>query len=93
MKPFIFGETDNKMVKHEFNGVEFSRRVRMKRAELDIDMRGLAKKIGVSPATLSRLEGGKTPDINTFANVSYWMGASLNDFFVPKTIKKKTTKK
>ena len=36
-------------------------------------MREVAKEIGVSPATLSRVEGGKLPDLLTFRKLCGWL--------------------
>jgi transcriptional regulator with XRE-family HTH domain len=36
-------------------------------------IRDVAKEIGVSPATLSRIERGYVPDIETFGKVCRWM--------------------
>jgi transcriptional regulator with XRE-family HTH domain len=32
-------------------------------------IRGFAKKLGISPATLSRVENGKLPDLETFSKI------------------------
>lgn len=37
-------------------------------------IREAAKEIGVSPATLSRVENGKIPDLETFGKVCSWIG-------------------
>ena len=34
----------------------------------------MAKEIGVSPATLSRIERGNLPDLSTFSKVCKWLG-------------------
>jgi transcriptional regulator with XRE-family HTH domain len=36
-------------------------------------LRETAKEIGISPATLSRVENGKPPDIETFRKICQWM--------------------
>jgi transcriptional regulator with XRE-family HTH domain len=36
-------------------------------------VREIAKEIGVSPATLSRVEGGKLPDLLTFQKICAWL--------------------
>jgi transcriptional regulator with XRE-family HTH domain len=36
-------------------------------------VREVAKEIGVSPATLSRVEGGKLPDLLTFRRLCAWL--------------------
>ena len=52
-------------------------------------LRKISKKIGVSPATLSRVLNGKNADINTILKVCDWMKApmqyyikdSIQDYF------------
>ncbi len=36
-------------------------------------LREVAAEIGISPATLMRIENGRTPDIGTFAKVCKWL--------------------
>ena len=36
-------------------------------------LREVAKQIGTSPATLSRIEGGKLPDLTTFGRLCRWL--------------------
>ena len=45
---------------------------------------------GVSPATLSRIEQGKIPDVDTFIKICKWLEVSTDTFIVQKT--KKQTK-
>jgi transcriptional regulator with XRE-family HTH domain len=45
--------------------------LRAKRGERGI--REVAKEIGISPATLSRIETGKQPDLDTFAKLCGWL--------------------
>lgn len=37
-------------------------------------IREAAKEVGVSPATLSRIENNKIPDLETFGKVCAWLG-------------------
>ena len=37
-------------------------------------IREAAKEVGVSPATLSRVENGKIPDLETFSKICHWLG-------------------
>lgn len=37
-------------------------------------IREAAKEVGVSPATLSRVENGKVPDLETFSKICTWLG-------------------
>ena len=46
-----------------------------------IGVREFAKEIGISPATLSRIENGNVPDIETFFNLCFWMKRSTNEFY------------
>lgn len=46
-----------------------------------LGMRVCADEIGISPATLSRIERGKLPDILTFAKLCKWLCANPNKYF------------
>jgi len=48
------------------------RKLIKKRGERGV--REVSKEIGISPATLSRVERGHLPDIETFAKVCNWLG-------------------
>ncbi|WP_460951722.1 hypothetical protein [Spirosoma daeguense] len=48
-------------------------------------LREIAVDACVSSATLSRLQRGNLPDIETFATVCFWMGADPSQFFTNKT--------
>lgn len=37
-------------------------------------VREAAAEVGVSPATLSRVENGKVPDLETFSKICSWLG-------------------
>ena len=50
---------------------ELSLRIKQKRGGRGI--REVAREIGVSPATLSRIETGKQPDICTFKAICKWL--------------------
>ena len=52
----------------------FGERVRRKREKRGL--RATAKEIGVSPATLSRIERGHPPDLANFAKLCRWLGES-----------------
>lgn len=47
-------------------------RIQQRRAGRGI--RETAKEVGVSPATLSRVENGKVPDLDTFSKICAWLG-------------------
>lgn len=47
------------------------------------NLRDIAAEIGdVSPSTLSRVENGKTPDMDTFLCLCDWLGVKPEEFFV-----------
>jgi len=46
-----------------------------------IGVREFAKKIGVSASTISRVENGKLPDVETFYKICWWMNKSTDEFF------------
>jgi transcriptional regulator with XRE-family HTH domain len=47
--------------------------LRIKRARGGRGIRETAAEIGISPATLSRIEAGKQPDLGTFRNLCVWL--------------------
>lgn len=53
----------------------------------DLGIRAVAKDIGVSPATLSRVERGFLPDLETFSKICEWVGIDPADVLgvKPKT--------
>lgn len=57
---------------------ELARKIREKRAGKGI--REAAKEIGISPATLSRVENEKVPDLDTFSRICAWMGENPSTF-------------
>lgn len=49
-----------------------AQRIQERRAGRGI--REAASEVGVSPATLSRVENGKIPDLETFSRICRWLG-------------------
>jgi len=45
-----------------------------------VGVRAAAKEVGVSSATLSRIENGHIPDLATFAKVCKWLGEDPGQF-------------
>lgn len=43
-------------------------------------MREVAQEIGISAATVMRIENGRTPDLETFGKVCRWLGTDPGDF-------------
>ena len=50
-------------------------------------VRATAKEIGISPATLSRIENQHVPDLETFAKICDWLGEDPSQFFGMKPTK------
>lgn len=46
----------------------------------DKKLRETAKEIGISPATLMRIEGGRIPDVATFGKICHWLGVDPGEF-------------
>lgn len=48
-------------------------------------LREVAREIGTSPATLSRVEGGKLPDLTTFGKLCRWLDMDPSELLgIPK---------
>ena len=45
-----------------------------------LGIRAAASEIGISPATLSRIENGHVPDLATFAAICKWLGEDPSTF-------------
>jgi transcriptional regulator with XRE-family HTH domain len=52
------------------------------RASKDLSWRELARQIGVSASTMSRLAQGQNPDINAFARMVRWLNVQAEAFIV-----------
>src|SRR5688572_9822745 len=46
----------------------------------DKGMRDVSKEIGVSAPTISRIEQGKVPDVDTFIKLCEWLGVTADTF-------------
>ena len=47
--------------------------------------RQLAKEVGVSPSTMTRLANGQRPDVDAFASLVAWLGQPADSFLVSDT--------
>src|SRR6266705_4271486 len=47
--------------------------------------RQLAKAAGVSPSTLTRMQQGKSPDVNTFSSLTRWLNIPAERFYKDKS--------
>lgn len=45
-----------------------------------LGVRAAARDVGISPATLSRVENGNVPDLETFEKLCRWLGEDPNRF-------------
>ena len=48
-------------------------------------LREAAREIGISPATLMRVESGRVPDVETFGKLCAWLGVDPGDYLGIKT--------
>lgn len=65
-----------------FNSKEFRRDLITKRCiENNLTMEEAAKEIGISKATLCRLEKEKLPDVVTFGKVCGWLKTDMRKYF------------
>lgn len=69
---------------------KFSEMVKSKRGS--IGLRTLATEIGISAATLSRIEQGNLPDIDTYLKVCDWLEVS-SEFFTTSSSHSDNTQK
>ena len=53
---------------------DLGRLVLEKRSKLGLGIRGAAREIGISHATLSRVEKGFLPDLENFEKIRRWLG-------------------
>ena len=55
--------------------------LRLKRIiELELSMDLACKEIGISKATLSRVENGNMPDLLTFFKIVKWLGTDIKEY-------------
>jgi transcriptional regulator with XRE-family HTH domain len=64
--------------------------VARRRAELKLSVRDAAAMAGVPPATFSRVEHGRMPDLDTFRHLVAWIGAPPERFFTPVEVASST---
>ena len=51
----------------------------------ELSWRQLAKEAGISPSTLTRLQQGKSPDVNTFTALTRWLNTPAERFHAENT--------
>ena len=52
------------------------------RTARELSWRQLAKEVGVSPSTMTRLANGQRPDVDAFAGLVHWLGQPADAFLV-----------
>ena len=65
--------------------------IKLKKKRGDRGIREVAKEIEISPATLSRVESGKLPDLNSFSKICTWLNIDPNEFLACNTAQKKSS--
>lgn len=66
----------------KFDATQFKKDViYYRRIVLDITFDEVKKQIGVSKSTLSRIENGSTPDLDTFGKICGWLKLEPNKYF------------
>lgn len=74
----------------EIDMEEFAAHLKARRAERPL--KEVADEIGdISASTLSRIENGKLPDLNTYMKICRWLGESSDRFAVGDKKKKEPT--
>jgi transcriptional regulator with XRE-family HTH domain len=66
-------------MKKEFNKDWFSNEIRFKKGK--IPLVDCAKLIGISAATLSRVQNGKEPDVMSYHRICVWLKMPMDKFF------------
>ena len=63
------------MAKALFDSKAYGRKLSLALHLMEIDMRTAAKQIGCSPATVSRVSNGKSPDVENYLRIEKWLNA------------------
>ena len=53
------------------------------REDRGLSWRKLAQEAGVSPSSLTRMQQGKLPDVNTFTALTHWLRMPAEQFMTP----------
>jgi len=70
---------------------ELAATLRAQRKAANLSLRDLAAETGVPYSTLSRVESGKIPDLNTFRSIVEWLGISPDRFFPRARVRQEST--
>ena len=55
-----------------------------------LSWRALAKEVGISPSTLSRMANGQRPDVDAFAALTSWLGTPPETYLVSEVLSPET---
>jgi len=72
----------------KFNSKSFGKHINKRRNYYNQSMDELSKELGISKATISRVERGNKPDIDTAIILSHWYGVGI-EFFIEQELKTK----
>lgn len=64
--------------------------VNAQRKALGLSWRRVAQETGVSPSTLTRMQQGKSPDVNTFTALTGWLKMPAEQFTAAQNLSKAT---
>jgi transcriptional regulator with XRE-family HTH domain len=70
---------------------ELAATLRAQRKAAGLSLRDLAAETGVPYSTLSRVESGKIPDLNTFRSIVEWLGIPPDRFFPRTRVREEST--
>jgi transcriptional regulator with XRE-family HTH domain len=70
---------------------ELAATLRTQRKAVGLSLRELAAETGVPYSTLSRVESGKIPDLNTFRSIVEWLGIPPDRFFPVARVRQEST--
>jgi transcriptional regulator with XRE-family HTH domain len=69
------------MTNRKYNGKDWGRIIKSVRVLRAHGIREASKKAGISPATLSRIENGKEPDVNSLFAIAKYLGVKMEKLF------------
>ena len=70
-----------KKMNNPFNSTKFSTELKKKRKKEKLTIKDASLIIGISPATLSRCENARIPEVNTFYLCCKWLKKKMNNYF------------
>lgn len=71
-----------RIVTARFDDAALYRALEVRRQSQGTTWRAIARELGVSPSTFSRLARGRRPDVDTFARLVRWLDVPADQFIV-----------